>query len=669
MVFPIVGRLNYSEYQALIIGLIFLILERLLRVVTFFLPSVIVKCLQTESQRLFTHVYKDERTPTVKLLQRIDNFKELVNYWGYPVEEHIVRTQDNFLLGLQRIPHGKTIPDDDEPIHVLNTPHNYNDNEVQQQNESIESVFKRCGISLNTIRHPDRDHDELFNSDDSLDKNSNSAGLSHMTDTQKSTDDNLSKRHATSSIYSSKSMNSREKSSELNERRKYIKPVVLFFHGLMTCSELWACNYEYENRLCCLLADAGYDVWFGNSRGNKYSMKHVKYDPNGRKFWDYSMDELSLYDLPDTINYILETTGAPSLSYIGFSQGTAQCFAALSINPKINDKINLFIALAPATSPKGLSNSIVNAFIKTSPNIIYLFFGRKAILTMVLFWQRILPPTIFTKIVDFALKFLFGWTRENINETQKAIGYYHLFSCSSVKSVVHWFQIIRAHSFQMYDELPTYSYTTTAFGKSCQRFPTKQITTPIAIFYGGRDSLADMTMLLEQIPKPVLVREIAEYEHLDFIWASDINHKLFPVIFYLLRKYNVIDDRDFVYSSDEPSDIEQNYNIFDYDDYDNDNQSKDDTYQQPEVIQRSTKVGEHHDNESLDRESQYDQEVITQNQFQEVSEYREGFDSKSYNSNEVEQGSSDESDQLTREIIYQEDYYDDDDDDTEYAKI
>jgi hypothetical protein len=49
----------------------------------------------------------------------------------------------------------------------------------------------------------------------------------------------------------------------------------------------------------------------------------------------------------------LETTGAPNLTYIGFSQGTAQAFAGLSINPALNEKINLFIALAPATTPSG----------------------------------------------------------------------------------------------------------------------------------------------------------------------------------------------------------------------------------------------------------------------------------------------------------------------------
>jgi hypothetical protein len=45
-----------------------------------------------------------------------------------------------------------------------------------------------------------------------------------------------------------------------------------------------------------------YDVWFGNTRGNKYSMKHTRFDPSERRFWEYSMDEMALYDLPDTID-------------------------------------------------------------------------------------------------------------------------------------------------------------------------------------------------------------------------------------------------------------------------------------------------------------------------------------------------------------------------------
>ena len=76
------------------------------------------------------------------------------------------------------------------------------------------------------------------------------------------------------------------------------------------------------------------------------------------------MDEFALHDIPQSIEYILDTTSASSLSYIGFSQGTAQAFASLAIHPRLNDKLDLFIALAPAMSPAGLSNGIVDALVK-----------------------------------------------------------------------------------------------------------------------------------------------------------------------------------------------------------------------------------------------------------------------------------------------------------------
>lgn len=91
----------------------------------------------------------------------------------------------------------------------------------------------------------------------------------------------------------------------------------------------------------------------GNNRGNKYSCKHRQLKPSQEEFWDFSMDELARFDLPDTINYILKFCGVPSLSYIGFSQGTAQAFMSFSISQDIAKKVNLFIALAPATKPSG----------------------------------------------------------------------------------------------------------------------------------------------------------------------------------------------------------------------------------------------------------------------------------------------------------------------------
>jgi lysosomal acid lipase/cholesteryl ester hydrolase len=82
--------------------------------------------------------------------------------------------------------------------------------------------------------------------------------------------------------------------------------------------------------------------------------------------WHLKIDDFALYDIPDSINKILSVTRVKSLSYIGFSQGTAQGFAALSIHPELNEKVNVFIALAPAMNPAGLSAPVVDGLMKAS---------------------------------------------------------------------------------------------------------------------------------------------------------------------------------------------------------------------------------------------------------------------------------------------------------------
>lgn len=144
------------------------------------------------------------------------------------------------------------------------------------------------------------------------------------------------------------------------------KPVVYLHHGLLMNSEVWVCLTSPERALPFVLVDLGFDVWLGNNRGNKYSKKSIKYDPNSKEFWNYSIDDFAWHDIPDSINYILDITQAGRVSYIGFSQGSAQAFAALSIHPQLNQKVNVFIALAPALSPTGLAAPVVDGLMKAS---------------------------------------------------------------------------------------------------------------------------------------------------------------------------------------------------------------------------------------------------------------------------------------------------------------
>ena len=251
------------------------------------------------------------------------------------------------------------------------------------------------------------------------------------------------------------------------------------------------------------------------------------------------MDQFAFHDIPDSIDYILETTKQPSLSYIGFSQGTAQAFATLSIHPTLNDKVDVFIALAPAMSPAGLSNGIVDSLIKASPEVIFLAFGRRSILSSATMWQSLLYPPIFVRIIDMSLSFLFGWNARNISVHQKLAAYPHLYSFTSTKSVVHWFQIIRNKSFQMYDDDVQAPLGIGAGDRyyKVAKFPTRNIKTPIVLIYGGSDSLVDIKVMLKELPRHTVAKEIPHFEHLDFLWAQELDTLVFPHVFKSLEEH------------------------------------------------------------------------------------------------------------------------------------
>ncbi|KAH7358322.1 Alpha/Beta hydrolase protein [Plectosphaerella cucumerina] len=321
------------------------------------------------------------------------------------------------------------------------------------------------------------------------------------------------------------------------------KKVIYLHHGLLMNSEVWVCLTDAQRCLPFVLVEKGYDVWLGNNRGNKYSKKSTKHSPTTLDFWNFSIDEFAFHDIPDTISYILNTTGQQSLSYIGFSQGTAQAFATLAIHPKLNEQVNVFIALAPAMSPAGLSNGIVDALVKASPQVLFLLFGRRSILSSATMWQSLLYPPIFAKFIDYGLSFLFNWQTKNISLSQKLAAYPHLYSFTSTKSVVHWFQIIRNKSFQMYDDDVQQHLSLSTSGRYTKvaRYPTRNIKTPIVLVYGGSDSLVDIKVMLKELPPQTIANEVPHYEHLDFLWARDVDSLVFPHVFAALNSFTGAD--------------------------------------------------------------------------------------------------------------------------------
>lgn len=140
-----------------------------------------------------------------------------------------------------------------------------------------------------------------------------------------------------------------------------------------------------------------------------------------------------------------------------------------------------------------------------------------------------------------ALDFLFKWNGRNITLNQKIAAYAHLYSYTSVKSVVHWFQIIRNGCFQMFDDDPQRGLATTFTSRTftkVAKFPTRNITTPIVLLYGGCDSLVDIDVMLKELPSHTTAHKIPHYEHLDFLWGENIQNLVFPRVLSALDRFS-----------------------------------------------------------------------------------------------------------------------------------
>ncbi|PCH36727.1 alpha/beta-hydrolase [Wolfiporia cocos MD-104 SS10] len=336
-------------------------------------------------------------------------------------------------------------------------------------------------------------------------------------------------------------------SAPAGTRTRPSAPVVYLHHGLLMNSEVWVCLTTPARSLALTLSALGFDVWLGNNRGNKYSRKSVHHPPSSDAFWDYSIDEFAWADIPESIAYILRVTGEPSLSYIGFSQGTAQAFAALSVNHELNRNVNAFLALAPAMSPAGLAPPLVDALMKASPALLFLVFGRRAILSSAHAWQAVLYPPLFGALISASLKYLFKWQCRRISADQRHAAYAHLYSACSVKSVVHWFQIMRTGVFSMYDDetdaLAPKRKRAGVTSYAPLRFPTRNISAPVLLLYGNEDSLVDIDIMLRELPAHTRARRLHGYEHLDVLWGADVHVDVIPEVLGTLKAWCVGPER------------------------------------------------------------------------------------------------------------------------------
>ncbi|NXK96007.1 LIPM Lipase, partial [Formicarius rufipectus] len=317
------------------------------------------------------------------------------------------------------------------------------------------------------------------------------------------------------------------------------KPAVLLHHGILADSIHWISNMPVHS-LGFLLADAGYDVWMGNSRGVTWSLKHKILKPCQKEFWQFSFDEIGKYDIPAELYFIMNKTGQKDVYYVGHSEGATAGFVAFSTHPVLSQKIKAFFALAPVATITHASSPLVVIPHLPQP-LIRLLFGCKGVLHQNELTKGPLLRICGSlgKVCGSILCRTVGGRVQNLNTSRIDVFVGHYPAGTSVQNIIHWHQLARADQLQAYDygskeNMKKYNQT------APPAYKIEEITVPTAVWSGGEDTLADpkdMARLLPRITNLIYHEHFPEWGHLDFLWGLDAAEKMYMKIIELLKKH------------------------------------------------------------------------------------------------------------------------------------
>ncbi|XP_048769439.1 gastric triacylglycerol lipase-like [Ostrea edulis] len=328
-------------------------------------------------------------------------------------------------------------------------------------------------------------------------------------------------------------------------RKKYpivsTRPVVFLQHGLLASATNWVTNLANES-FGFLLADAGFDVWLGNSRGNTYSRNHVKLSPKEDAFWEWSWDEMAKYDTPAVLEYILKKTGKQQLYYIGHSQGTLQAFTAFSQNPALAKKVKQFFAMGPVATIAHIESPIKYLAIFTD-ELLYGLLGRRDFLPNDWIF-KVLGSTLckekITSIICTNVIFLLaGYDTSNLNTTRLPVYISHAPAGTSMQDMVHFAQMSRSGLFQAYDWGSPDKNRIHYHQATPPVYNVSTMTTPTVLYWAKNDWLADPKDVANLQQKIVNLKgsfELKSWNHLDFIWGVDAATLVYKPIINLIIK-------------------------------------------------------------------------------------------------------------------------------------
>lgn len=306
------------------------------------------------------------------------------------------------------------------------------------------------------------------------------------------------------------------------------RPALLVVHGLFSSAFDFVNNPSNES-FGFVMADAGYDVWLGNVRGNVYSRRHKTMSPSEEKFWEFSFDEFIAIDVPAMIDFVLNHTGQPSLYYVGHSQGTGVMFGLLASQPAYQEKIRAFAAMGPVANVTYLTTPV--KYIAPFSNDLdwvaeWIGLGELGNYPRIV---KVLADTVCAFSVSRELCVACLWIGmgvdgRQLNATRLPVYLSHIPAGTSVRNLVHFGQEVESERFGMYnfgeaENLKRYGQPTPP------DYDISKITkTPTALYWSDGDNFAtpkNVAIIEESMPSVVRSIKVSEetFSHVDFLIA------------------------------------------------------------------------------------------------------------------------------------------------------
>lgn len=320
------------------------------------------------------------------------------------------------------------------------------------------------------------------------------------------------------------------------------RPVVLLLHGF-SLSSLSFALFNPNESIAYVLADAGFDVWMLNNRGNDFSRGNLHYSHTEAEYWYISADEQALIDLPTTINYVLDKTGAKKLSLLTHSQGGALAYMMLSTMPEMQSKVSVLLAMGPPAFLEYMRAPFLKAWATIRND--RAFFSPYAYLGQFLTSSRLWP---FLRQCDRystnifcagAIWQAFYGPSDRVAMDDWVIIFNTWPATVASRVISHWAQMMTdtEQRLQRYD-FGTNCGTLTRYNETCNQqkysalqppeYDLSKIAIPVFILQGSSDIMVTEEDIAEQqrrIPGAMRIN-YERYSHMDFVWDRNARHAL-----------------------------------------------------------------------------------------------------------------------------------------------